>query len=106
MWVDPYSVTNAMHGLLVLRALWLTLGAWPGARRAPPRARHRGDVEIAENTNAMIERYRRRRSRSIYYGDSVINSVGDIASFALGYMRRRRSRPGSPSRASSPARHS
>ena len=85
--VDPYSVTHAMHGLLVYGLLWLTLGSVAGAAtRAGIALGIEATWEIAENTNAMIERYRATTISLDYYGDSVINSVGDIASFALGYM--------------------
>jgi hypothetical protein len=41
--------------------------------------------EIVENTDAMIERYRATTISLDYYGDSIINSLGDIVSFVLGY---------------------
>jgi len=85
--VDHYSVTHAMHGLLFYGLLWLMLGNVAGtATRAAVALGIETAWEIVENTNAMIERYRAATISLDYYGDSVINSVGDIGSFVLGYV--------------------
>jgi hypothetical protein len=41
--------------------------------------------EIAENTNAVIERYRSATASLNYFGDSVLNSFFDIVSMMAGY---------------------
>jgi hypothetical protein len=41
--------------------------------------------EVAENTNTVIEAYRESTISLNYYGDSIMNSVGDVIAFALGY---------------------
>jgi hypothetical protein len=41
--------------------------------------------EIAENTNAVIDRYRSATASLDYLGDSVLNSVSDIVAMMVGY---------------------
>lgn len=84
--VDAYSVTHAMHGLLFFWVLGLALGRVAGpATRAGIALGIETTWEIVENTNAIIERYRAATISLDYYGDSVVNSIGDIVCFVLGY---------------------
>jgi hypothetical protein len=83
---DPYTVTHAMHGLILYGALWLTLGgvAAPATRAALALGVETA-WEIIENTSWVIERYRAATISLDYYGDSVTNSIGDVLAFVLGY---------------------
>lgn len=85
--VDPYTVTHVLHGIAIYGLLWLLL-------RTVLSAADRGLVavgieivwEIVENTSLVIERYRETTMSLNYYGDSVVNSIGDIVAFAGGSL--------------------
>jgi len=46
--------------------------------------------EVIENTPMVIDRYREATAALGYTGDSVINSVSDIAMMALGFLAARK----------------
>lgn len=81
--LDPYSFSHILHGLLFYAAL--------AALRVP--LRHRFPLalaleagwEILENSEFVIRRYREATISLDYFGDSVANSLSDIAFCALGY---------------------
>ena len=85
--VDPYSFSHFQHGLAFYLVLWLLLRhrldvAWRGVATVGLEALW----EIFENTPFTIERYRAGTISLDYYGDSITNSLGDLASCALGYL--------------------
>lgn len=81
---DPYTFTHILHGVLFFwitnwilsdyRLRWkfllviLAECAW----------------ELLENSNMIIERYRTVTISLDYYGDSILNSLADVASCAFG----------------------
>ena len=84
--VDPYSFTHMEHGLLLyalLRPFAGRLG--PGSRLILAVALE-AIWEVAENSPAVIERYRQATIALGYVGDSVVNSLGDIAACTLGFF--------------------
>jgi hypothetical protein len=42
--------------------------------------------EVLENTDTVINRYRAATMALGYYGDTVLNSVGDISACAVGFL--------------------
>lgn len=84
--VDPYTFTHALHGLVFYALVWLAVGSrvgtvvrwWIGF-----------GVEVAwevlENTDALIERYRGTTVSLDYFGDSIVNSIGDVLAYVAGY---------------------
>ena len=82
---DPYSLSHVLHGILFFGLLFpfrnrLGLGA---------RFMLAASIEIAwemmENSPFIIDRYRTATVSLGYTGDSILNSLGDVASFGLGF---------------------
>lgn len=81
---DPYTLTHVLHGVMFfwlarlifpkLSAAWLFFisifveAAW----------------EVLENTNYTIEKYRENTASLDYFGDSILNAVGDVLACAVG----------------------
>jgi hypothetical protein len=83
---DPYSFTHIIHGLLlfaVLRPLSSRLGL--DARLVLAIALE-CLWEIAENSETIIQRYRHATLALGYTGDSLMNSLGDIACCGVGFL--------------------
>lgn len=81
---DPYTFTHVTHGVLLFGVVGLA------ARRLPARTRVVIAIalecawEVFENTDTVIQRYRATTVSLGYYGDSVLNSTGDILAATLG----------------------
>lgn len=87
---DWYTFSHVIHGMGFYALVWLV------ARRATPGARLVSAValeaawEVFENTPFVINRYRAATIALDYYGDSVLNSVSDIAAMMVGFWLARR----------------
>ena len=81
--VDPYSFSHVLHGLLFYALLCrLPVPRW--SRFALALGIEAG-WEILENSEFIIRRYREATMSLDYFGDSVVNTLGDILFCALGY---------------------
>ena len=83
---DPYSFTHVLHGLVLCGAL-----AWVGARlpwlwRFFLAVSFEAAWEMFENTEFVIQRYREATLALGYTGDTIANSMGDIAFCGIGFM--------------------
>jgi hypothetical protein len=82
---DWYSPSHLIHGFLFFFAGWLVLRRASFGTRLILALVVECAWEIAENTDAVIQRYREATIALDYYGDSVLNSVADIGFMVLGF---------------------
>jgi hypothetical protein len=83
---DPYSFTHITHGVLLYAVLALVLKPVPIPTRLLFAVGLESIWEVIENTNTVIERYRTATISLNYYGDSIVNSMGDILACILGFV--------------------
>ena len=90
MLADWYSPSHFLHGLIFYGALWLIARNWTVERRFFVALLVEAAWEILENSPMIIDRYREATVAIGYTGDSVINSLSDIAMMAIGFAVARR----------------
>jgi hypothetical protein len=84
-WLDPYSFTHILHGFFFF---WLIVGLLPRLSFAWQLwfgLLIEGIWEVVENSAAIIERYRAVTVSLGYTGDTIVNSLADIAVCGLGF---------------------
>jgi hypothetical protein len=87
---DWYSPSHIVHGFLFFAGLWLVARRWPLERRFLVALAIEAAWEIVENTPMIINRYREETAALGYTGDSVLNSMSDIAMMIAGFVLARR----------------
>ena len=90
MLADWYSLSHIVHGLLFYAALWLVARRWPVERRFLAALCIEAAWEVVENTPMVIDRYRATTAALGYNGDSVVNSLSDMAMMAIGFLAARK----------------
>jgi hypothetical protein len=84
--IDPYSFTHVLHGMLFYASFRLLAGRLRWDARLVLAVLLECAWEVIENSAAVIGRYRQETIAPGYDGDSVLNSVGDIACALLGFL--------------------
>ena len=83
---DWYSPSHMLHGFVLYAFFWLVLRRSSIGLRLALAATFEVAWEIAENTNTVIEHYREATIALNYYGDSILNSMSDIAFMIFGFF--------------------
>jgi Protein of unknown function (DUF2585) len=85
---DPYSFSHMLHGLIFAWVIyWIKpLRKLPFAWRLIPATALEAGWEIFENTPLVINRYREATMALGYSGDSIGNSLGDLACCIFGFL--------------------
>lgn len=87
---DWYTLSHIIHGFLFYLLGSIVLTSRPPGERLILAVAVEALWEIFENSPIIIDRYRKATIALGYSGDSVINSVADVAWMALGFAFARR----------------
>ncbi len=83
--LDWYTFTHIAHGLIFYAILSFIAPKWSFTKKLLLAIAVEGAWEILENTDMVINRYRAATISLDYYGDSIINSIGDVLAMVLGF---------------------
>ena len=90
MLADWYAPSHVIHGFIFYALLTWAFRRWSVERRFLAATLIEAAWEIAENSPVIIDRYREATVAVGYTGDSVLNSVSDIAMMGLGFWLARK----------------
>jgi hypothetical protein len=82
---DPYSFTHVLHGVMYFWIGWLLFSKLSTNWRFLIAIIAAASWEVLENSSFIIEKYRENTASLDYFGDSIVNSIGDVLCCALGF---------------------
>ena len=83
---DPYTFTHVLHGVMFLWLASMIFSRFSVAWQFFIAFFVECAWEIMENSNFIIEKYRANTASLDYFGDSILNSVGDVVACAIGFF--------------------
>jgi Protein of unknown function (DUF2585) len=84
---DSYTFTHVLHGPVFYLLIWLIdRGRLTVAKRLVIAVFFEAGWEIVENTQFIINRYQGGGNASDYTGDTIVNSIGDMAAMIVGFL--------------------
>src|SRR4026207_2155868 len=84
--LDPYSLTHLLHGFLFFWLIALAFRRMPRGRQALLALLLESAWEVFENTRFVINKYRTETAALGYQGDTIVNSLGDLACALIGFL--------------------
>jgi uncharacterized protein DUF2585 len=90
---DPYSLTHILHGFLFFWLITLLFRRMPRAWQLWLALLLESAWEVFENTSFVINKYRTETAALGYQGDTVVNSIGDLACALIGFLLARQLGP-------------
>lgn len=84
--LDPYSFTHVLHGFLFFWLIALLFRRMPRGWEFLPALLLESAWEVFENTSFVINKYRTETAALGYQGDTIVNSLGDLACAMAGFL--------------------
>ena len=88
--LDPYSLTHVLHGFLFFWLIALLFKRMPHGWQFWLALLLESAWEVFENTSFVINKYRTETAALGYQGDTIVNSLGDLACALIGFVVARR----------------
>jgi hypothetical protein len=84
--LDPYSLTHLLHGFLFFWLIALAFRRMPRGWQVLLAMLLESAWEVFENTSFVINKYRTETAALGYQGDTIVNSLGDLACALIGFL--------------------
>lgn len=84
--LDPYTFTHVLHGVMFFWLINLLFNKHSFSWQLFVAVFVECAWEVLENSNFIIDKYRKNTASLDYFGDSIFNSIGDVLACAFGFF--------------------